>query len=287
VKQVWTDDELLEDFTLNTNEWDWLSKRTGHNQLGLAVLLKTFQYEGRFPDKKRTIPAVIVDHIAIQLGLPPKLFDHYQWQGRTAYSDRQLVRDRLGFRETSVEDSEQLANWLSQHPILQQDQQTLSLLTVLYEQCRILKLEPPTKSRLERIARSGLYQYEQGFFERTWKQLSATTCSALDNLLYVDESIPGEDEFRTPFGWLKKDPGQVSVRSVQATADRLRRLQSVELPPTLFANTAQRVVKMYAQRAATERPYELRRHSQAVRFTLLAAFCWVRQQEITDCGGGR
>jgi hypothetical protein len=41
-------------------------------------------------------------------------------------------------------------------------------------------------------------------------------------------------------------------------------------------------LKAYQQRAAIEEPYELRRHSPALRATLLAAFCQRRMQELTD-----
>lgn len=38
----------------------------------------------------------------------------------------------------------------------------------------------------------------------------------------------------------------------------------------------------YRQRAAVEEPFELRRHPPALRYTLLAAFCALRSQEISD-----
>ena len=38
----------------------------------------------------------------------------------------------------------------------------------------------------------------------------------------------------------------------------------------------------YRQRIAVEGLHEIRRHPDRVRFTLLAAFCWQRRQEITD-----
>lgn len=83
-------------------------------------------------------------------------------------------------------------------------------------------------------------------------------------------------------GWLKSDPGQISVATLKATTDRLQRLQAIDLPDKLFASTATRVVETYARRAASEPPRELRRRQGATRWTLLAAFCWMRQREITD-----
>ncbi len=41
-------------------------------------------------------------------------------------------------------------------------------------------------------------------------------------------------------------------------------------------------MKTYRHRAATETPYHLRQHPPAIRYTLMAAFCLQRSQEITD-----
>jgi hypothetical protein len=40
--------------------------------------------------------------------------------------------------------------------------------------------------------------------------------------------------------------------------------------------------EQYRQRASVEPPRELRRHPDPIRYTLVAAFCWLRSQEITD-----
>jgi hypothetical protein len=54
------------------------------------------------------------------------------------------------------------------------------------------------------------------------------------------------------------------------------------LPTDLFSETNQKLVKTYRQRAATESPSDIRRHKDAIRYTLMAAFCIQRSQEITD-----
>jgi hypothetical protein len=56
----------------------------------------------------------------------------------------------------------------------------------------------------------------------------------------------------------------------------------LELPFNLFVGLAPKVVAGYRQRAVTEELYELRRHPEAIRYTLVAAYCHLRQQEITD-----
>jgi TnpA family transposase len=282
MKQEWFLHELEDVFTLSSDELRWLSSQAPHNQLGLAVLLKVFLFQGRFPRRALDVSDDVVMYLASQLDLSPDVFEKYAWKGRTARGHRQKIRDWLGFRATTVEDSQQLVNWLSTHPTLNQDQSLEVLVDILYEACWEQRLEPPTRKQLERIVRSAVANYETHFFEQTALKLSLESRLALDNLLHTDETLPTQYADGTVMGWLKSDPGQASLASLKATADRLKRLQQIDLQSDLFANTATRVVEQYARRAASEPPRELRRHSRATRFTLVAAFCWVRQREITD-----
>jgi hypothetical protein len=56
----------------------------------------------------------------------------------------------------------------------------------------------------------------------------------------------------------------------------------MNLPADLFDEVAPKIVQGYRRRVLVEELHELRRHPLPLRATLLAAFCQVRQQEITD-----
>jgi hypothetical protein len=79
MKRNWSEDELLEHFVVVPIERKLIGNKTGASHLGFAVLLKYFQQEARFPSKKQDIPKVVVEFIAHQLGLSPKLFEEYRW----------------------------------------------------------------------------------------------------------------------------------------------------------------------------------------------------------------
>ena len=57
MKRSWQPEELIEHWTLIPTELDLLTKKTATNRLGIALLLKYFQYEGRFPTAKADINA--------------------------------------------------------------------------------------------------------------------------------------------------------------------------------------------------------------------------------------
>jgi hypothetical protein len=53
-------------------------------------------------------------------------------------------------------------------------------------------------------------------------------------------------------------------------------------PDDLCAAIQPKIRRQYRLRAAAEPPREMRLHPAPIRYTLLAAFCWQRRQEIID-----
>jgi hypothetical protein len=64
--------------------------------------------------------------------------------------------------------------------------------------------------------------------------------------------------------------------------DELEAVRAIGLPAGLFADVTPRVLAGWRQQAAVESPSHLRRHSRALRLTLLAALLHSREREITD-----
>lgn len=112
MKRNWQPEELIEHWTLIPTELDLLTKKTDNSRLGIALLLKYFQYEGRFPTSKADIPRDVVCYVAQLLKIPPDKFDSYDWQGRTIKAHRVLIREFLGITEATVQDAENLTTWL-------------------------------------------------------------------------------------------------------------------------------------------------------------------------------
>jgi hypothetical protein len=74
MKRQWTADDLVEHWTLSPDDRALLANRAPTTRLGFALLLKHFQYEGRFPQHKRDVPTAAIVHVARQLGLPPERY---------------------------------------------------------------------------------------------------------------------------------------------------------------------------------------------------------------------
>lgn len=84
------------------------------------------------------------------------------------------------------------------------------------------------------------------------------------------------------FSELRADPGRIGLESVFREIMKLRTIQQLELPDNLFSTVPHKIVKRYKLRAVSEKLPELRRHPEHVRYTILAAFFWLRCREITD-----
>ena len=281
MKHNWTLDELIDSWTLLPNELELVSgSKADHNRLVFALLLKYFQLEGKFPRHRREIPQTAINYVARQLKLSPELYQRYEWGGRVIARHRVAIRAFLDFREGTVADGEAILAWLQAY-ILPQTQQITALITAIYGQYRTLKIEPPTTGRVERLARSALRQYTEQFCEAVAGKLPAQAKTRLDELL-ERETIEGEPAFRSPFGLLKTDAGSANLDGILEETAKLERIRRLELPAGLFQDVPPGVVKQYRQRVASEPPREIRRHPEMIRHTLLAAFCHLRSQEITD-----
>ena len=284
MKHDWSAVELAAQWSLLPTEREFLGNKTGATRLGFAVLLKFFQAGGRFPRHAQEVPERAVEYVARQVGVLAAEWLQYEWQGRSIEYHRAQIRSLLGFREASVEDGEALAAWLSEH-VLNQDRQMDRLKATLMERCRSLHIEPPTQDRIDRLVRSAIHQHEERFCEALLTRLPVGTQARLDALLLPSEHFSyekGQEPGRSLLQELRADPGRASLETVLAKIAKLEQVRALLLPLDLFAALSPTVLKSYRQRMSAEEPYELRRHPLALRATLLAAYCHLRGQEITD-----
>ena len=283
MKRDWTTDELHDSFTLSGDELALLNNRPIHNQIGFAVLLKFFQKEGRFPYFQYEIPHEVLVYIAQQLGLDENVYESYNWEGRTISTDRTTIRDYCEFREATLEDRDHLLAWLLSHPELKHEQILTFWLDISYGYFRELHIEPLTMDQMERTVRSALNSFEETLCETLFGNLPESTCAVLLDLLQSDprKEQPSENPW-SRLAFLKTDPGPLSLESILDEADKLRQLNAIQLPDSLFKGVDPKFVHTYRRRAAAETPSEFKLHPEAVRYTYLAAFCHERLQEVVD-----
>src|ERR1035438_5815755 len=152
MKRNWELDELIEHFTIMPNEMSLVGNKTGETRLGFAVLLKFFQLEAKFPDSISEVPGVVVDYIAKQVQTYVSL-KNYNVNSRAHYYHKAQIREFLGFRSVTTEDTNNLSEWLSKY-LIYNDADLDNLKEEAYNRLRELRIEPLTTERMYRIVKS-------------------------------------------------------------------------------------------------------------------------------------
>ena len=281
MKRKWSSDELNEHWQLSSGELDIIKMKRGASRLGFALLLKFFEYEGRFPFQKNEIPHSVQAYVAQQLNCPVSDYQAYDWAGRAIAYHRVEIRDYFGFRPTSKGDFESLQHWLIETILPEQPNDT-RIRQSLYDHLRQLKLEPPTPGRIQRLLDSAQRQFETQLWATVVEQLSPACRQALDKLLGEEDDIYRLDPDEFGLNQLKADPGTPSIKSLLSELSKLELLKSLGLPNAPFGTISICVIERYRLRVETETLSELRRHPEHIRYPLLVAFCTQRFHEITD-----
>jgi hypothetical protein len=286
MKQCWEEEKLIGHWTLTDTDKKLCFQRTDRGRFGLAVLLKFFQIEGRFPRYHKEVPMAALEYLGKQFAIPATLWFDYELKSRSGKRDREQIRDSLGFRPISAADSEQLQGWLSRE-VAPEDQDPNHLRLSVLEWCRDHRIEPPSSDRIDRLVGSAVRTFENKFFEGINSKLSPETLSRFEKLLSTtiqeDRAVEVESDHQASvFNVLNSDPRRVSLASVEKEIAKLSRIQELQLPNGIFTETSQKILNRYRLRTATESSWQLRRHPKPIRYALLAIFCWQRRREIID-----
>ena len=178
MKRHWTNEELVEHWTLSSKELDLIGdSKSDHTLLGAACLLKYFQNEGRFPAQKQDVPPIVIVHLAEQLGVVPEKIIPYDWEGRSIKAHRATIRRFLDVHEATLPDEEAVVAWLCQQVLTEQRQEE-ALITSVYTYCKAGRIEPPTSDRVRRLVHTALHRFDERLCDTIMQHLSAETTNA-------------------------------------------------------------------------------------------------------------
>ncbi|WP_137814657.1 hypothetical protein [Gandjariella thermophila] len=142
----------------------------------------------------------------------------------------------------------------------------------LRRRCRSEGAEPSAEGQVDRVIGSALRRHETAFAQQIVGRLGSEVCAALRALL-ESEGVLAE---------VKADPGPLGLDTLMSEIAKLTTLPALKLPQDVFADISARLVAAWRSRAARMFPSDFTACDEPVRYTLLAALCWVRQAEITD-----
>ncbi|MEO3843928.1 MULTISPECIES: hypothetical protein [unclassified Streptomyces] len=173
-------------------------------------------------------------------------------------------------------DEERLTEWLSTEvcPVeLVEDRPREALLV----QCRVERIEPPGRTRVEKVLVAARNRWERAFCTWTIERLGDVGVARLLALVTEDN-----EDGAALLAALKRDPGAVNLDSLLTEITKLNDVRKLGLPEGLFADCSEKMVAAWRARAIKMYPSDFRDTAEDARITLLAALCSSRQAEITD-----
>jgi type IV pilus biogenesis protein CpaD/CtpE len=225
MKRDWTQDELIERWTLAPSELVLLMNKSGPGRLGFAALLKFFQAEARFPTTKDNVPVAAVEYLAAQTKAAASAWTEYDWHGRAIKYHRAEIRTLWGFREATAEDGEDVSMWLMK-PCSRRS-------GILSEYWR-RRLEGYASSRSNRLQRT----VWNGSSVRHCAALRTTSARRLSAQLSASRrrsglmrllELPSPESVRVPLHELRADPGPASIETLEEELAKLSLLRDLQL----------------------------------------------------------
>ena len=280
----WDDPDTQDLWTLTIDESALLLPgMTDKGRLGFAVQLKFLELHGRFPNSHDEIDPKAVQWLTTQLATTAETLSSYELSGRQGQRHRRTIREYLGYRPANAADLQKLGQWLCDD-VLPFDPQARHGHDMSLDWCRTQRLEPPARNHLGRVIRTAVHSYEKRQQESIYSRLSPHNKAAIDQLLASEDSdeAHSEESAIISFSNLKTDPGKANLDSLLVAIAKLKCIDEIRLTPEVFQDVPAKFVDQFRQRCATESIRELRRHPNAIRYSMVSLFCWRRQQQLVD-----
>jgi len=293
MKWHWKEEELCEHWSLTPEELALVNestsygrRRSSRERLGFAIMLKYFQFHGRFPAAIKEIPFDVLTFITNQIKSSKSDIDHFDWHSRTAKRHRIEILSYLGIQRMTPEQKQALLAWLN-NDLLPMDYSLDQLLERVGNWFQENRVEPLGATRLDRLLRSEMHAFETEILKRITASQSPDTMSMIDGLLASEEerlleTASDANDQDVGFAQLRMDPGRASLDSILQELTKLGRIRRLKLPAKELSALPPKWLEKFRQRAGAVTIWDLRRSPASIRYGLVAAFCWQRQHEIID-----
>ncbi len=271
-----SDEHLREHFSLSFNERELLVGLDGDAAvLGFAILLKSVQLLGYVPREKTIIPQDVIEWVAIQLKVRGSLFQQYGWGGRSWDRHLAAIRKYTGFRPCQSDDYSKVSSSLLEHA---------SKLATRKQWCeaavkkfREIKIELPVEKKFRRLVNSARKQFFNSLYDRVSEKIDPSIREMLD------EFLRSSDTEKSQFDWMKSRPGKTGMKTVLREIEKLKFIKGFGIAANVhFLNMPDNLLKILADRTRSEDASQLRRHPEAIRYTLVSAFLHTRISELID-----
>lgn len=233
-----TENEVIRHHSLDAVDLAAVAEaRTLETRLSYALQLCCLRYPGRNLKRGEVLPAVMLDHIAEQIGVDTAVIDGFARRGPTRYEQLASIKRRHGFRDLTHPDRAEFARWLMVEAIGLNDGRVL--LDRLISKLRGEKIVIPGVSVVERMAAEAMHAADLKVIAEVDGLLTNGQRSSLDAIL--SEKAHAR---QSRLAWLREPSSRIGGRSLLDILDKLDLIRAtgvpgLQLPETFHPRLAQ------------------------------------------------
>jgi hypothetical protein len=250
------------------------------NIMVFAIMLGYFKTHMKFPASNAvTVSQKLILQISSELNIDLIDIVDFDWRGRLAKRFRQQIRNYLGYRESTDNDSKQFIEYLMKEILPKYPSNGL-----LMEKGKIYfqqkKIEAFKDSQLDRYINSAKHQFEQQLFQSVYDNLDAGHIDLVDKVL--TETGENSEDGMIELSELKKDIPGARLKHVSYAIDRINLLSKIQLPKAMFADLDRKLLLEYYDRVMALHPSNILEFNITAKYAVMAIFFHIKRQLMLD-----
>ncbi len=220
-----TEDEIVRHHSLSTADLAAIAEaRTPETRLSYALQLCCLRYPGRNLRRGEVLPAVMLDHIAEQIGVDAAVIAGFARRGPTRYEQLAAIKRRHGFRDLTQPGRVEISAWLVTEAVGLNDGRSV-LLDRLILKLRADRIVIPGASVVERMAAEAMHAADLKIIAQVDALLAGPQRDSLDAIL-SDKAHARQSRL----AWLREPPSRVGGHSLFEILDKIELVRSTGVP---------------------------------------------------------
>lgn len=261
-----------------------MSKQGERNQLLFAVMLQYYKIRLSFPTQHDGLVSYLSSTLAKKISTESCYFHEIESNHRTAKRFRQLIREHMGYRESTNADGEIFVNWLENEllPKAPQEQEVQLAVKSYYS---AVKIEPFSEKQEQRYLDHARNRLENKLFDTVFKYLHPSNRDLIDTLLnqaISEENNPKSRSKEINLNTLKKGIPGAKLKHVQFALEKFKVIQPLILPSDMIVGFNRKFLLKYYERISAYSPSHIKELDKHSKYAMVAIFCHIRSELLAD-----
>ena len=270
------EEDLIRYYTFSENDFSFIKQHRGDaNRLGFAIHLCYLRYPGQFLSPNQIPHPFILEIVAKQLNISAETWDEYGKREQTRRVHLQELQNIYKYRTFGFDDY-QVVLELAIRIALQTDKGILIAIEII-EYLRKNSILLPSINVIERICSEALTKANRQIYTLLSFPLTSSQYKILDKLLKRKENSS-----ITWMMWLKQSPHKVNTKSMLEHIEKLKLLQSIEIPEAIEHSIHQNRLLKIAREGSQMSTSDLAKFESNRRYATLVAICIEATATIID-----